>query len=166
MKLVVGSTNPVKIEAVKVLPGVSSVLGVSAPSGVPEQPLGHIETLKGAINRAMYAESFDHDAFGVGLEGGCEILENRVEMFAYAAITKGGITGYSLTEVLTIPEELASRVRDGMELGPATDEVYGTENIKQKEGTVWWVTGGRLTRQKFYEPAVLEAYHNFLLKLR
>lgn len=57
LNVVVGSKNPVKIDAVRealrtVAPSLSvQVVGVSANSGVPSQPFGDTETLKGALVR-------------------------------------------------------------------------------------------------------------------
>ena len=70
----VGSTNPVKIGAVRavltrIAPHVS-VEGVAVESGVSDQPWGDEETIKGAVARARAARlALDAD-WGVGIEGG------------------------------------------------------------------------------------------------
>ncbi len=80
LHVAVGSRNPVKINAVKdgfqvMFPGRKIVVyGYDVASGVPDQPVGHEETLQGAVNRAQAAAKA-HDAeatieFSVGLEGG------------------------------------------------------------------------------------------------
>ena len=62
-RVVVGSVNPVKLEAVRLaFEGMFpeeqiDVQGVVVPSGVPDQPGSSAETLKGANKRALACES-------------------------------------------------------------------------------------------------------------
>jgi len=90
VRVAVGTQNPCKITAVKDAFSATFppeeyeiiTLPYSIPSGVPDQPFGDSETKQGAINRARgaYSEALnnsDHPAdFGVGLEGGIEIIKN------------------------------------------------------------------------------------------
>eukprot|EP00934_Nitzschia_sp_Nitz4_P009409 Nitzschia sp. Nitz4//scaffold111_size72815//30948//31813//NITZ4_005788-RA/size72815-processed-gene-0.51-mRNA-1//1//CDS//3329533174//9399//frame0 len=100
LHVAVGSTNPVKVAAVKnalqqaILTGGAAtnaesidiqVHGYSVPSGVPDQPIGDGETLQGAKNRARaayeaYQQAFEgsspHVAFG--LEGGLEWITEDI----------------------------------------------------------------------------------------
>ena len=61
MKVVVGSKNPVKLNATRnILEKIYDDLEVSSvdvDSGVPDQPFGLDETIKGAVNRAKNAFS-------------------------------------------------------------------------------------------------------------
>ena len=77
MKVVVGSQNPVKLEAVEL--GIKELwpskqielLGMEVDSGINEQPLSDVEMIKGAKKRAHAAITGQKDArYGVGLEGG------------------------------------------------------------------------------------------------
>jgi len=80
LHVAVGSKNPVKLNATRagfsqMFPGRSvHVHGYAVPSGVPDQPVGHQETLQGAVNRALVAAAAHNSAtkidFSVGLEGG------------------------------------------------------------------------------------------------
>jgi inosine/xanthosine triphosphatase len=93
-KVIIASKNPVKINAVqlgfeKVFPDQKfEFLGVSVPSGVPDQPLSNEETLRGAINRVNNAQTEITDAnYYVGLEGGLEkISKTEMEAFAWIVI--------------------------------------------------------------------------------
>jgi len=73
MKINVGSKNPVKVQATwNVLKKIYENLKVDSTqveSGVPDQPIGLDQTIKGAINRAKnaYAQYFD---LSVGIESG------------------------------------------------------------------------------------------------
>ncbi|KKS04790.1 MAG: putative non-canonical purine NTP phosphatase [Candidatus Curtissbacteria bacterium GW2011_GWA2_41_24] len=78
MKIAVGSTNPVKIEAAKrafgkVWPKKKlEIVGIEVPSGVSQQPMTDKEAVKGARNRAKVAIKSARADFGVGLEGGLQ----------------------------------------------------------------------------------------------
>ena len=78
--VVVGSKNPVKIQAVKAAfemmfqSASINISPVNVPSGVSDQPFGDDETKLGARNRAQSAHAAaDCCDFAVGLEGGLEI---------------------------------------------------------------------------------------------
>ena len=78
VKVMVGSTNPIKIEAVRtafemVWPEqIWDVTWVSAASGVSVQPMSDEECIIGARNRARAALAHSDAAYGVGLEGGLQ----------------------------------------------------------------------------------------------
>ena len=61
IQVAVGSRNPVKLAAVRAglgdLLGPVDVVGADAASGVPAQPMGDEETIRGAVNRARAALS-------------------------------------------------------------------------------------------------------------
>lgn len=77
--IIVGSTNPTKVQAVEEIvreyPFLADarVFSVNVPSSVSEQPLTLSETIKGAMTRATNA--FNHDftlggigrAYGIGI---------------------------------------------------------------------------------------------------
>lgn len=78
--VVVGSNNPVKIQAVKVAfemmfqSASIKISPVNVPSGVSDQPFGDDETKLGARNRAQSAHATANTCdFAVGLEGGLEM---------------------------------------------------------------------------------------------
>ena len=76
MKVVVGSKNPVKIQATKeafekLWPKKNrSVIGLEVKSGVSDQPMSDEESIKGASNRAKKALKTGKADFGIGFEGG------------------------------------------------------------------------------------------------
>lgn len=161
-RVAVGSTNPVKVGATRAVmarlaPGID-VTGTSVPSGVPDQPWGDDETIRGALTRARAArEALDADV-GIGIEGGVvAAADGSVRTCAWvAAAARDGREGIGGSLALTLPERVAALVRDGMELGHAMDMVSGTHNVKQGAGAVGMLTRGLVTRQQAYE--VLVAY--------
>lgn len=56
-----------------------------------------------------------------------------------------------------LPQEVASLVRQGVELGIADDRVFGRSNSKQSNGAVGLLTADLIDRQRYYEHAVILA---------
>jgi inosine/xanthosine triphosphatase len=161
-RVAVGSTNPVKVGATRsVIAKLATdveVTGVSVPSGVPDQPWGDEETIRGAVARARAArESLDAD-IGIGIEGGVvAAADGSLRSCAWvAAAARDGREGIGGSLAFTLPANVAALVRGGMELGHAMDTVGGTHNVKQGVGAVGVLTLGLVTRQQAYE--VLVAY--------
>lgn len=164
MKVVVGSTNPVKVEAVRVVVGGvwqdAVVEGVEIASGVGEQPMSEEETRRGAINRARGARQLGD--MGVGIEGGVCLIGGKLFECAWAAVVderhKVGLGGGLYFE---LPESIAKRIRQGEELGPIMQELMRYD-IKRSEGAVGVLTGGRLTRQTACEQILESALVRFI----
>jgi len=167
MKIAIGSQNPVKIEAVK--DGLSKAfprsdfIPVEVESGVPDQPMGDDETTKGAINRAKRAVEATGADIGIGLEGGVVETDHGMMNTVWVAIVdgKGKISlGGGLHAHL--PEQVAVKIRKGMELGRAMDEMTGKQNTKQKEGAIGILTKGLIDRKDAYESLVRLASTKFV----
>lgn len=158
----VGSLNPVKIAAARasigrLFPAVE-VHGVAAASGVPDQPWGDEETIRGALTRARAARvALDAD-WGVGIEGGVVDDGDVVRTCAWVAIvSRDGREGVGGSLSLALPAAVGALVRGGMELGHAMDAVTGEHNVKQNAGAVGILTHGLVTRQQAYETLVAYA---------
>jgi inosine/xanthosine triphosphatase len=164
MRVLVASTNPVKIEATRrglraIFPNEEfEVRWVSAPSGVSDQPMGDAETLLGAQNRAASARKLMPDVdFCIGIEGGVSDEDGEMQAFAWVVILGKTRTGKSRTGTFLLPQEVAQLVREGMELGHADDVVFGRDNSKQANGSVGLLTGDVIDRVAYYEHAVVLA---------
>jgi len=161
--IIVGSNNPVKLEAAR--RGVAAMLdldpevaGISVPSGVPEQPMTDSETLAGARNRAAAAKVRYPDAdFWFGIEGGIEEAGEQMRAFAWVVVLGHGLEGEARTATFQLPPEIAGLVRDGVELGHADDRVFGRSNSKQKDGAIGILTDGLVDRTDYYAHAVMLA---------
>jgi len=163
-RIVVASTNPVKINTTeigfaKMFPEeLFEIEGVSAPSGVSDQPMSEEETLRGAINRANNVSKTVKADYWVGIEGGLEENNHGMEAFAWVIVkAKNGKIGKGRTGAFFLPEKIVQLVKQGKELGEADDIVFGLRNSKQANGAVGILTGDVLTRTTFYEPAVVLA---------
>lgn len=167
-RIAVGSKNPVKLAAARAVVTrlVSNVMveAIDVPSGVPDQPFGDDETIRGALARARIArEKLDAD-FGIGLEGGVvEMPDGTMRTCAWAAVvSRGGHHGVGGSLAMPLPDPVAQLIRSGMELGHAMDKVTGHSNTKHGAGAVGILTAGLVDRQGAYEVLVAYACAPFL----
>jgi inosine/xanthosine triphosphatase len=161
--VIVGSTNPVKIAAVRaVVARIASqaiVEGLAVESGVPAQPIGDAETQAGARQRARAALAAGQGTLGVGLEGGVvELPDGGMRSCAWAVVVDGeGREGIGGSLAMPLPAVVAARIRAGEELGYAMDAVANTVGTKHGRGAVGILTAGLIDRQGAYEPLVTYA---------
>lgn len=164
----VGSTNPVKVQAVReVLRFIAPeaiVAGVEVASGVPDQPWGDDETIRGARARAAAARDALSAQLGVGIEGG--VIANpdgSLRTCAWAVVAgDSGREGLGGSLSLPLPERVAVLLRAGMELGDAMDAVTGKVDVKRQAGAVGILTAGLVDRQEAYEVIVSYALAPFV----
>jgi inosine/xanthosine triphosphatase len=163
----VGSTNPVKLAASSaVLARVSRsaiIQGVRVPSGVPDQPFGDDETIRGAVARAHAAREAVGGELGIGIEGGVVDMGGEMRTCAWAAVVDAFRTesvGGSLA--MALPAEVARLVRDGLELGAAMDRLTGERDTKHRQGAVGILTAGLVDRQAAYEVILTYALARFI----
>jgi len=165
MKIVVGSTNPVKVGAVteafqKYWPNCE-VKGTKVESGIGEQPRSEEETRQGARNRANACLG-DSD-FGVGIEGGVCDFEGMLYECAWVCIIRKDETeGLGGGLYFELPKKVAEKIRAGGELGPVMDLMSGQDNVKQKMGAIGMFTKGQLDRKSAYVQIVLSAIIKFV----
>lgn len=165
--IAVGSTNPVKIAAVRAMVAgpfpEAKVIGIDVDSGVPEQPWGDAETRQGALYRARAALAATRADLGVGLEGG--MIETDMGLMTCAwciVIDPEERMGVGGGVHMLVPPSVAQVLRAGGELGPAMDDLAGQHNTKQAQGAVGILTGGLSNRQSAYEQLVAMALAPFV----
>lgn len=167
-KVIIGSKNPVKIEAVKLgfeemFPGeIFEFIGISVPSGVSDQPMSAKETYQGALNRAHNCLKENPTAdFGVGLEGGlwfAEWDETLLLSGGYTVVIDNqGLLGFSGGGGYPLPPKVQELVLSGLELGSAADQVFNETNSKQDLGTIGLLTGGALNRTASFKYEIIKA---------
>ena len=168
MRVVVGSGNPVKVEAVRrvfseAFPGCEAV-SADVLSGVSEQPMSEEETIKGARYRAKKALEGDSSAlYGVGLEGG--VYEQGTKLFecAWCVITnRDGEEGMGGGLRFELPPVVSEKIRAGGELGPVMNELLKREDVKKQEGAVGVFTKNGVTRTGAYQQLVHLALMKFV----
>lgn len=104
--------------------------------------------------------------FWVGLEGGLDVLDNRLMAFAWMVVSDvHGKRGESRSVSLPLPPEIQSLVTSGMELGEANDRVFSTINSKQQGGAFGLLTEGLMTRESVYTQTLILALIPFVHEL-
>ena len=168
LNIIVGSKNPVKINAAKHIftqffaDHTIDCKGVNAPSDVPDQPIGEDETRIGAQNRVKYCKQHYQADYYVSMEGGAERFSYGAATFAYVVIddTSNQVVGRSSN--LPLPNILYNALLKGEELGDVMDSAFKTINIKQKGGAIGLLTNNHATRESTYIQALTLAMAPFL----
>jgi len=173
MKILVGSKNPVKIDAVKeaFLKYFNdvSVEGIEVDSGVSVQPVND-ETYRGAQNRALKLKEMNDNQnlgadFFVGIEGGIAKLFNRWFAFGCMCIIDNeNNIGFGNSPQFELPEFIVNKLLTGMELGYVMDEILKEHNTKQKQGAIGFFTNGVMDRKELYIEGLKIAMVPFLHK--
>ena len=159
MDIAVGSTNPVKIAAVRTVMekvyGDVRVTGLDVPSGVPEQPFEE-QVHQGSVNRAKAALG-DHD-MAVGIEAGVfEMLDGLYDIQHCTILTRDGRMTFGQGSGFRYPDDIADLVRKGMTVGEAVKEVYGSTEIGKKKGAIGLLSKGLIDRKTLTEQSVMAA---------
>ena len=170
MKILVGSKNPVKIDAVReafshYFNG-AEILCFETDSGVPPQPVNK-ETFEGARNRAVTLmelndnKKLDADFF-IGIEGGIiKVFDQWFALGLMCIINKEGLSGYGTSPMFELPDSIITQLLSGKELGTVMDEISGKENTKQKGGAIGYLTNGIMDRKKLYVSGLIAAMAPF-----
>lgn len=156
--IIVGSKNAAKIAAVQQGVGVywpdATVTGEDVPSGVSNQPLGHEETLTGALNRARAAKALGAD-LGVGLEGGVVDIHGTPIMMSYVAITDGVRDVVVPVTGTPLPKSWGKALKDGAELRPFV--IASGLPYDYKSGVIGTLTNNKLSRDAMFAYGVQTA---------
>lgn len=171
MKILIGSKNPVKIEAakeafLKYFEEVE-VVGIEVDSQVPDQPIGE-ETFEGAKNRALELRKINETKnlnarFCVGIEGGIMKLYSRWFCFGgMCIIDDKGKIGFGTSPCFELPDKVIREISGGAELGEVIDKIMGEQNTKQKGGAIGFFTKGVMNRKDFYVAGLTVALVSFV----
>lgn len=167
MKIAIGSTNEIKVNALKKLVPLyeilaqAEVVSVSVPSNVSEQPKSIGETVEGAKNRALGA--FPGHDLSFGIESGLiEVPHTKTGMMdaCVCAIYDGTEYHIGLSPAFECPPKVMDLVHnEGLDLNQAFYKVGITENPKlgNAEGAVGLLTKGRITRMDYTKQAIIMA---------
>lgn len=167
LTIAIGSTNPVKVAAVRGI--VSAVwpaarlVPVPVDSGVGKMPMSDEKGKHGALQRARQAQKLTGADVGIGLEGAIhQAPEGMYTTNWVAIIDRDGRTSLANGGRLPLPECIARELRDGEELGPIIDRYSGQLNSKQHQGAAGYLTSGLVPREAAFQIAVAFALAPFL----
>ncbi|MFX0198254.1 MAG: inosine/xanthosine triphosphatase [Candidatus Hodarchaeota archaeon] len=167
MKIAVGSTNPVKFQAVEnafshYFPAIE-VISIKVDSDVPIQPYNE-EIKKGAENRARKALKVTNAEYSVGLEGGIIELYETAYIAGYCAIMNQNLECHgSWGSFWECPPLVLKQLKSKKkELGIVIDELSKRTNTKQAEGAIGIFSKGVILRELVTRHAVIYALIPFL----
>jgi inosine/xanthosine triphosphatase len=164
----VGSTNPVKLSAVRAvlapLAPQARIDSIAVASTVSDQPFGDDETIRGALTRAAAARAVLGAELGIGIEGGVvEQADGEMRTCAWAGVVDAhGRSGVGGSLAMPLPRRVAQMIRDGLELGHAMDQLVGEHDTKRGKGAVGILTADLVDRQRAYEVLLTYALAPFL----
>ncbi len=162
----VGTTNPSKLEGVgrafhRVFGGNAVELVSVKPIDINPQPMGLVETLHGALERAMQASRLSSCDFYVGVEAGVvELLpEKYVDLQVAVVIGHNGDLTIGLSPAFQVPPRLIRLVTEGRvrELEEAVEITYGVADVGERGGLIHLLSKGLMDRPHLTEEAVLMA---------
>ena len=167
MRVNIGSRNPVKVLAVKetiqnysIFTG-SDVISLEVPSQISEQPKSLAETIQGAINRAK--NSFKNCDYSFGIEDGLMRVPNTKTGFmnvCVCSIYDGSSYNLGLSSCFEYPKEVTKAVLENnidIDKAMVKEKLTENERIGYSEGTIGFLTKGRLTRKEYTKQAVTMA---------
>jgi len=166
MIIAVGSTNPVKFNAIKTV--LSDIYpkavfrSIKVDSKVKNQPISIKETKLGAKNRALAALKKLKADLAVGIEGGVFIIDNQMYNFAWVAIAdRFAKLSFGGGMCFVLPPVISDKIKTGQELGPLIDKLVGKKDVKKKGGAIEVLTNGLTTRTAGYVELVKMAMVKF-----
>ncbi|WP_042223145.1 DUF84 family protein [Oceanobacillus manasiensis] len=152
MKIVVGSTNPTKVKAVREVFTSHDIEPQAVPSHVSPQPMSDVETRKGAINRASQCVLSEGADIGIGLEGGVMEIDGQLFVCNWGALVTKNQKLYTASGArIVLPIEFAKQLKAGKELGDLMDTYASREGVRKKEGAIGIFTNDHVSRQEIFE---------------
>ena len=160
-KVVVGSLNPVKVNAVRRafrLLCDPVVKGTKVVSGVSAQPIGLREILLGALNRATQALKAEEADYGVGIEAGAIVADaGPIEIQVAVISDRSSRVSIGLSQGFMLPLHWLDELLDRVELEEIVTRNIGRKDIGEKLGFIGYLTYGLVTRTELSYNAVLMA---------
>lgn len=185
--VVVGSTNPAKVHAVRSAlsrTGLDAVVEGVAVSTDDAQPVGDEAIRRGAEERARQAlqhlaaqragegtgqppatgsDGAPAGGLALGLESGLVVLNDDVYVTGWCvALDNRGRRGAARGAQVQLPAAVARRVLAGENLSSIIDELSGMQHSGTRSGAMGYLTGGAYDRRDAWEGAVALALAPFL----
>lgn len=151
MKIIVGSKNPTKVQAVYDIFKTDEIDSYDVPSHVSSQPFSDEETMQGAINRATECLKIDENAIGIGLEGGLMKLENELYLCNWGALVTPDYCTYTAGGArIRLPKEISDHLHENIELGEIMDEYAKKKGVSKHEGAIGILTKNHMLRKEMF----------------
>ena len=170
MKVLIATKNKGKVEGAKrafdkFFEDVE-VVGISAESNVPEQPV-NAETWQGAKNRVenlkkIAKESGVEADFFVAIESGMINALGSWMIINIAVVEdKNGMQSISASPAFPVPDKYVEKIKD-IGLGSLMDEIFDAEDLRSRGGGIQLLTHSVVTRIDLTEVAFSMALTKFV----
>ncbi len=170
MKVLIGTTNPAKIEGAKqafaeFFENVE-VEGIKSPSNVPDQPVNN-DIYLGALNRVnnliakANEENLEADYF-VAIESGITNSLGKWEIVNVAVIKdKTGYESFGTSAGFPVPTKYVEEIIN-TDLGQVMDKIFNASDLRSKKGGINSLTHGTITRGDLTKHAFIMALTQFI----
>lgn len=170
MKVLIGTTNPAKIEGAKqafeeFFENVE-VEGYKSASLVPEQPVDG-DIYLGALNRVnnlvKFADESKLDAdYFVAIESGITNRLGKWQIVNIAVIKdKFGYESFGTSAGFPVPQKYVKQIID-TDLGKVMDSIFNENDLRSKKGGVNFLTHGVISRGDLNKDAFIMALTQFI----
>lgn len=163
LKIAVGSTNKVKLDAVRNMFtqafGLVEVVSVAPPVDIEKQPMEE-QVPQGAIRRAKTAIEGAGADFGVGVEAGLfhnGNLKKYLDIQYCAIVDASGKLTIGHGPGFEYPPQVVKAVLEGKTVGDTMSKITGIEKIGHKMGSIGYLSDGMIDRTALTEISVLMA---------
>ncbi len=167
MNIIVGSTSPIKVNAVMLAcqnigwPGEVNISKIKTASEQNEQPVGFDETFAGALTRAKAAQAKEPESIAIGIESGIFLFHADASVILDIAVivllTPHGRQIVTTSTGIEFPEECVriaeQRGFETTTVGSVVAERFGGDQADPHAT----LTKGRVTRQATLVEALTEA---------
>ncbi|OLS23374.1 MAG: Non-canonical purine NTP phosphatase [Candidatus Heimdallarchaeota archaeon LC_2] len=160
--IIVGSTNPAKVNAVREAAMAYweniEVIGHSVPSRVSSMPMSKQEIRFGAKSRAEYLSKNYESWLSVGNEGGAALIAGDWYLFGSTYVSDGKNSSWGGELQMRLPDEMIAGLNEGkIELGTVIDKMTNRKDVKKQEGAIGLLTQMKLTRSQVFKMSAMQA---------
>lgn len=162
MKAYIGSTNIVKVNAVKEVlePLGYEVISMNVNSLVDAQPKSDKETITGAKNRA---KALPDDGVRIGLEAGVEYLDGTLYLTNWGVLLANDKEFIAGGTRIPLPNEITNLImNEHYELSEAMEKYFKTKDIKHHNGAIGYFTCDMVKRIDIFTHIVKLLYGEYL----
>lgn len=163
LRVAVGSTNKVKLDAVRNIFtqafGLVEVVSIEPPRDLERQPMEE-RVAQGAVRRANYAIESSGADFGVGVEAGLfhnNILDKYLDIQYCAVVDASGRTTVGHGPGFEYPPQVIKAVLEGRTVGDTMSKITGIDKIGHRMGSIGYLSDGMIDRTSLTELSVLMA---------
>ncbi|HEX9906848.1 MAG TPA: inosine/xanthosine triphosphatase [Thermoplasmata archaeon] len=163
IKVAVGSTNEVKISAVRNIFtqafGLVEIVGIDPKNDVGRQPMEE-QVIRGSEERARSAIDGTKADYGVGIEAGLffnKQLGKYIDIQYCTIVDSAGRMTVGQGPGFEYPPDVVKAVLKGETVGDTMSKITGIERIGHKMGSVGYLSDGMIDRTSLTELAVLMA---------